>query len=155
MSIFELVGSERALYDDFLMGASVVISTEDGASSGCGLLFRYQDERNLGLVYIDRAEGFGLVQAQDGALTTNVYDRVRLNQSMPNPLNQPSPDRLLLVAQGEQVSLYVNGALVARETLIAAPGRAGIALLNYEDVVTHCAIGDLWVWPLVSEGGDE
>ena len=49
----------------------------------------------------------------------------------------------------------VNGALVARETLIAAPGRAGIALLNYEDVVTHCAIGDLWVWPLVSEGGDE
>ena len=154
-SLFELVGSEQALYDDFIMGASVVIGTDEGASPGCGVVFRYQDERNLGLAYVDVAEGFGLVQAQDGELTTNIYDRVRLNQTTPDALGQRRPDRLLVIAQGEQVSVYVNGALVAQETLVAEPGRAGIALLNYENAVTHCVIGDLWVWPLMSEGGDE
>lgn len=146
-SVFELVGSEQALYGDFVAGASIVLLT-DGESPGCGLLFRYQDERNLGLAYVDTTGGFGLVEAQDGQLTTNAYDHVSLNQ--------PSPDRLLLVAQGEQVALYVNGALVAQETLTSIDGRAGVALLNYEDVVTRCVIGDLWVWPLAEgTGGDE
>lgn len=140
-SRFELVGSERALYRDFILGASVVI-VADGGSPGCGLLFRAQDDRNLSLAYVDRSGGFGLVRAQAGALATNVYDKI--------PLNQPNPDRLLIVAQGAQIALYVNGALVAQETLAAESGRVGIALLNYEDVVTRCLIGDLWVWPLIS-----
>ncbi|MCZ2098596.1 MAG: LamG domain-containing protein [Anaerolineae bacterium] len=143
-SRFELVGSERALYGDFILGASVVIVT-DGESPGCGLLFRALDDRNLSLAYVDSSGGFGLVRAQDGALTTNVYDKI--------PLNQPNPDRLLIIARGERIALYVNGALVAQETLAAESGRAGVALLNYEDVVTRCLVGDMWVWPLVSVNG--
>ena len=139
LSRFEPIGSEQALYGDFMLGASVLISTE-GESAGCGLLFRYQDERNLDLAYIDSSGGFGIVQAQDAALTANVYDRIRLNEA--------GPDRLLVIAQGERVTLYVNGALVAQETLAPSEGRAGLALLNYDDAVTHCLIGDIWVWPL-------
>lgn len=144
-SRFELVGSERALYDDFILGASIVIVT-DGESPGCGLLFRAQDDRNLSLAYVDTSGGFGLVRAQDGALTTNVYDKI--------PLNQPNPDRLVIIAQGERVTLYVNGALVAQETLAPDSGRVGVALLNYEDVVTRCLVGDLWVWPLAGAEGE-
>lgn len=144
-SRFELVGSERALYDDFILGASVVIMT-DGESPGCGLLFRAQDDRNLSLAYVDTSGGFGLVRAQDGALTTNIYDKLSLNQ--------PNPDRLVVIAQGERVTLYVNGALVAQETLAPGSGRVGVALLNYEDVVTRCLVGDLWVWPLVGAAGE-
>lgn len=139
LSRFEPIGSEQALYGDFMLGASVLIST-DGESAGCGLLFRYQDERNLDLAYIDSSGGFGIVQAQDAALTTNVYDRIRLNET--------GPDRLLVIAQGERVTLYVNGALAAQETLAPSVGRVGLALLNYDDAVTHCLIGDIWVWPL-------
>lgn len=146
-SVFELIGSEQALYGDFVFGASVV-TVSDGEEPGCGLLFRYVDEQNLGLAYVDASGGFGLVQAQDGELTTNVYDHISLNA--------PNPDRLLLIAQGEQVTLYVNGALVAQESLAAREGRTGIALLNYEDVVTRCVVGDLWVWPLIDgTAGDE
>ncbi len=138
-SVFELLGSEQAVYGDFLFGGRVTIVTE-GQSVGCGLLFRWEDERNLSLAYVDSSQGFGLVQARDAQLTTNVYDL--------SPLVQPQTSRLLIIAQGERVAYYLNGALVAQETMIPGRGRVGVALLNYEDVNTRCLWSELWVWPL-------
>ncbi len=138
-SVFELLGSEQAVYGDFLFGGRVTIVTE-GQSVGCGLVFRWTDERNLSLAYVDSSQGFGLVQAQDAQLTTNVYDL--------SPLVQPETSRLLIIAQGERVAYYLNGALVAQETMIPGKGRVGVALLNYEDVNTRCLWSELWVWPL-------
>ena len=138
-SVFELLGSDRAVYGDFVFGGRVTIST-DGQSVGCGLVFRWTDERNLSLAYVDSSSGFGLVQARDAQLTTNVYDL--------SPLVQPQTSRLLVIAQGERVAFYLNGALVAQETLASGAGRVGVALLNYEDVSTRCLWSELWVWPL-------
>jgi hypothetical protein len=138
-SAFELLGSEQAVYSDFLFGGRVTIVTE-GQSVGCGLVFRWTDARNLALAYVDSSQGFGLVQAQDAQLTTNVYDL--------SPLVQPETSRLLVLAQGERVAFYLNGALVAQETMTPGSGRVGVALLNYEDVSTRCLWSELWVWPL-------
>jgi hypothetical protein len=138
-SVFELLGSEQAVYSDFLFGGRVTIVTE-GQSVGCGLVFRWADERNLSLAYVDSSGGFGLVQARDAQLTTNVYDL--------SPLVQPQTSRLLIIAQGERVAYYLNGALVAQETVFPGSGRVGVALLNYEDVNTRCLWSELWVWPL-------
>lgn len=138
-SVLELLGSDRAIYGDFVFGGRVTIST-DGQSVGCGLVFRWTDERNLSLAYVDSSSGFGLVQARDAHLTTNVYDL--------SPLVQPQTSRLLVIAQGERVAFYLNGALVAQETLAPGAGRVGVALLNYEDVSTRCLWSELWVWPL-------
>jgi hypothetical protein len=136
---FALIGSDRALYDNFVLGARVSMTT-GGQSVGCGLVYRWADARNLDLAYVDTAGGFGVVQARDGQLTTNVYDR--------GPMVDKNADKLLVVVQGDRVALYVNGALVTQETAQPGEGRVGVALLNYEDVRTDCHWSDIWVWPL-------
>ncbi|MBN1202999.1 MAG: hypothetical protein JXJ20_14205 [Anaerolineae bacterium] len=139
VSKFESITGDRAQYGDFLLGASVSIITT-GTSTGCGLLYRWVDERNLGMVFVDEAGGFGLVQAVDADLITNVYALSGMVAEGPNDL--------LIVAQGERVALYINGALVAQEIVGPGAGRVGVALLNYEDVNTDCTFRDVWVWPL-------
>jgi hypothetical protein len=136
---FEPIGTEMAQYGDFVLGGRVAISTA-GESVGCGLFFRWQDERNLALAYVDSGGGFGVVQARDAQLTTNVYDL--------SPVVAPRGTKLLIIAQGERVALYVNGALVAQEIALPGAGRVGVALLNYEDVRTDCLWSEMWVWPL-------
>jgi hypothetical protein len=136
---FEPIGTELAQYGDFVLGGRVAINTA-GESVGCGLFFRWQDERNLALAYLDSGGGFGLVQARDGQLTTNVYDL--------SPAVAPRGSKLLIVAQGDRVALYVNGVLLAQETVLAGTGRVGMAMLNYEDVRTDCLWSEMWVWPL-------
>jgi hypothetical protein len=136
---FGLIGSDLALYDNFVLGAGVKLTT-GGKSVGCGLVYRWEDARNLDLAYVDTAGGFGVVEARDGQLTTNVYDR--------GAMVSPDADKLLIVAQGDRVALYVNGALVTQETIQAGKGRVGVALLNYEEVRTDCRWSDIWVWPL-------
>lgn len=146
-SQFELLGSEQAVYGDFIYGASITTLTT-GESVGCGLVYRWQDERNLDLAYLDTDGGFGLVQARDAELTKNVYAM--------NGMGDGVLSKLIVVAQADQVALYVNGALVAREQVIPGSGRVGVALLNYEDAVTDCLFGDIWVWPLATgaQAGD-
>lgn len=143
-TLFELIGTPQAEYADFLFGVRIAIVT-GGESVGCGIVFHWQDERNLSMAYLDTVGGFGLVQARDGDLTTNVYDL--------SPMIDPAqPNKLLIIVRGAQAALYVNGALAAQETLIPAQGRAGVALLNYETARTDCLWTDLWVWPLLPAG---
>jgi hypothetical protein len=137
---FDLLGTAQADYDNLLYGATVNITT-GGQAVGCGLVVRWQDERDLTLAYIDTAGGFGVVQAQDAALTTNMYDLTRMVAEGSN--------RLLIVANDDHMAVYINGALVTQETVSPGAGRVGIALLNYEDVSTDCYFKDVWVWPLV------
>lgn len=138
-AVFELLGSEAALYEDFVLGAWVSVVTT-GPSPGCGLVYRWQDEANLDLAFVDRTGGFGIVQARDGDLTRNVYAY--------SPMVGVDGSRLLLIAQGERVALYVNGVLVSEEQVKPGRGRFGVALLNYETARTACYWSDVWVWPL-------
>jgi hypothetical protein len=138
---FELLGTDDSIYTDFVVGVTIIMTT-DGQSVGCGMVYRWLDDRNLDLAYVDTAGGFGLVQASDGALTTNVYD---LNSMV----STTAPNKLLVVAQGDSVAYYVNGALVAQEPINPTQGRVGVSLLNYEAVRTDCFYSNFWLWPLV------
>jgi hypothetical protein len=85
--------------------------------------------------------GFGVVQAHDAQLTTNAYDL--------SPMVRPGEaNNLLIVAQADHVTLYINGALVTEETVTPGAGRVGISLLNYETARTDCYWTNVWVWPL-------
>ena len=137
---YELIGPEQAVYSDFLLGASVAVATQ-GSNVGCGILYRWQDERNLDMAFVDTVGGVGLVQARDGQLTTNVYDQ--------GDMVSDGPNRVLVIAQGEHVALYVNGALIMQETVTPGTGRIGVSLLNYEDTGTDCYFTDIWVWPVL------
>ncbi len=142
---FELLGSEMALYDDFILSARVGLYT-NGESNACGLVYRWEDEANFELAYIDALGGFGVVEARAGELPLNVYDR-----SAPP---EAQPVRLIVVAQGQDVALYLNGALVTQERIEAGAGRVGVALLNYEAARTDCYWTDIWVWPLEPTEGN-
>jgi hypothetical protein len=139
---FELIGTDLAMYGDFVMGARINIATGPRANVGCGLTYRWIDERNLDLAYVDTGGGFGVVQARNGSLTLNVYDLTPMVDSA------EFVNKLLVIAQGGHVILYVNGALVAQEDIVPGEGRVGVALLNYEAVRTDCFWNDVWVWPL-------
>ena len=138
-SLVELIGSDLAIYDDFVLSATVSILTPNG-DAGCGLVYRWRDDRSMDVAYVDTAGGFGLTQTRDGQLLANVYDL--------SPMVTAEPNRLLIVAQGDHVAYYVNGALVTQETVLAGQGRTGVALLNYEARRTDCFWSDIWVWPL-------
>jgi hypothetical protein len=137
---FEMLGSDLTIYENFILSAWFRIAT-DGGSGGCGMAYRWQDERNLDVAYVDVLGGFGVVQARDGQLTANAYDLSPM-------VTTDSANHLLIIAQDERVTLYVNGALVTQETVLPGRGRVGIALLNYEDVRTDCFWSNIWVWPL-------
>jgi len=138
-ALFELIGTDAAIYDNFVLSTWLKISSE-GDSAGCGLVYRWQDERNLDLAYVDLAGGFGVVQARDGELTKNVYDF--------SPMVGVDVTQLLVLVRGSDVALYINGALVAEERVEAGEGRVGVALLNYEDAASICTWSDIWVWEL-------
>jgi len=143
-SMSELLGSEKAVYTDFVLGGTINIATT-GESVGCGLAFGWQDERNLSLAFVDTSGGWGIVRAVDAELTQNVYDH------SPQVAAAGETSTLVLVVHGEDVALYINGALVTQEQIAPVEGRVGVMLLNYEDVGTDCYFGGIWVWPLVAE----
>ncbi len=141
-AFFNFIGASGVTYTDFIFGATFNI-VSNGESVACGLTFRWQDERNLSVAYVDTVGGFGLAQTVDAELVGNVYDL--------SPMVTEDSNVLFVVARGERVGLYVNGALVAEEAFEPGAGRVGTALLNYEPVGTDCYFLDLWVWPLVEE----
>lgn len=142
LTYFEFLGNEQALYGDFVLGGTFNIAT-NGESVACGLTFRYQDERSLSVAYVDTAGGFGLAQTVAGDLVVNVYAH--------SPMVVAESNVLFVVAHGDRVGLYANGALVTEEQVEPGAGRVGTALLNYEDVGTDCFFVDLWAWPLEGE----
>lgn len=139
-TLIELIGSELAVYRDFVLSAHVRALTT-GDDAGCGLVYRWQDERNLDLVFIDSAGGFGVVQARDAALTRNAYAL--------DPMVNADGSHLLALVRGSEVALYINGALVTQEAVQPGEGRVGVVLLNYADVPADCFWSDIWVWSLV------
>ena len=97
----------------------------EGDGIGCGLVYRWQDERNLDLVYVDTAGGFGVVQARDGELAHNVYAL--------SPMVGVDTSDLLVLVRGGDVALYINGALVAQEQVQPGQGYA-LQRLQVQDV---------------------
>ena len=122
-SRFEPIGTELAQYDDFVLGGRVAIST----AAKCGLW--------PALSLAGRAQsGAGVDMAAGSAWLRRATRSLRptsTTSAVVAPRNQ-----LLVIAQGERLALYVNGALVAQNAL-PARGRVGVALLNYS-VRTDC-----------------
>lgn len=141
-AVFELIGTDQAVYDNFVLGAwaNALTTGDDGA---CGVTYRWQDERNFDMVFVDSAGGFGVLQTRDGDLLSNVYDF--------SPMVGVDGSKLLIIAQDGEIVLYVNGALVTQEQVLPGEGRVGVGLLNYADVPTDCVWSNIWVWPLVEE----
>ncbi|MBN1565903.1 MAG: hypothetical protein JXA10_18820, partial [Anaerolineae bacterium] len=139
---FELIGTGLAVYENFVFGARIGTVTNAPANVACGVTYRWIDDRNFDLVYVDTGGGFGMTQTRDGDLMRNVYDLDAMVDT------EQQVNYLLIIAQDDRVTLYINGALVTQETVLPGSGRVGIGLLNYEAVRTDCFWTNIWVWPL-------
>lgn len=132
-------GQQGLLYTNLVMGVDVQF---EGDNLACGLGLRQNDESNQVLAYADIDGGAGLVDIIDGLLRHNTYDFY-------TEVDEPLPDnkvRLLVIAEGDWIALYVNGQLFDTQFSPTRRGQAGVTLLNYSTSVGRCLYSDFWVW---------
>ena len=122
---------------DFVLGTIVTLESE-GVENGCGVFFRQEAEEQYGLTYLDGLGGAGIAYRQGADFGTSGY--------VDGLYETLSSVRLLLVGQGDQVWMYVNGDLVARQPHPEVEGVLGIAALSYDGQFTNCRFGDTWLW---------
>lgn len=126
-------------YTNLVMGVDVQF---EGDNLACGVGLRAVDAANQVLAYTDLDGGMGLVDVVDGQLRHNAYD---FQDEIDNPLPNGTR-RLLVVAEGDWLALYVSGQLFEVQFSPIRRGRVGVALLNYSTSVGRCVYSDFWIW---------
>jgi hypothetical protein len=132
-------GQEGFTYTDLVVGVDVQF---EGDNLACGVGLRESGEANEIFAYVDLDGGVGLVDVVDGQLRHNAYD---FQDEGDDPLPNGST-RLLVVAEGDWVALYVNGQLFEVQFSPIRRGQAGVALLNYSTSVGRCIYSEFWIW---------
>jgi hypothetical protein len=123
---------------DFVLGARFTASSNASGMTGCGLVFRSQDDTNYILAYTDRAGGYGLARREGDTFQPGIF-----GEGLPEA---DVPHNLLIVARDEEIIYYVDG--IYRGTLQAPPieGAVGNAVVNFEPISTSCQFTNTWVW---------
>ncbi|MBX3064020.1 MAG: hypothetical protein KF726_13660 [Anaerolineae bacterium] len=127
-------------YADMIYAADVVWDS-DSENIACALEFRVQDGANFSIIYFDRKGGYGVRQiagtelpiAQEYALTEAIKKE-----------NQAS-NRVLVIALGNRLLLYINGQLVSNAFVRQVSGSILLAAYNYERASTYCGFNNVWL----------
>lgn len=122
---------------DFVMSSTLSLDSE-GADNACGLIFRQQEPERYGLAFVDGVGGLGASERQAAGFEQSFY--------ADGLFDTLSGVRLLLVAQGDSVRIYVNGELQVIQPHAAESGVVGIAALSYDGLFTDCRFADTWLW---------
>ncbi len=123
---------------DFVLGTTVTIES-DSAQNGCGLFFRQESETRYSLFFLDSLGGLGLAEWRADRFDPAFYTDQR-------PVSAtPESGRVVLVAVGDQVRVYLDGRLAAVRPNEAVEGGIGIAALSYDGVYVNCRFGDTWL----------
>lgn len=126
-------------YTNFALGG--IVDMQGGlasAAAGCGLVFRYVDETNYTLAFIDQTGGYGISQREGENFLPGLFgERQEIGQGR---------HHLLIIANGNTLYYYVDRRFVG--TLENAPqeGQVGIAVVNFEGITTTCSYSNLWLW---------
>ena len=106
------------------------------AHGGCGLLFHYADDEHYQLAYVTAEGDMGVSRRHGARFEPGIY------------VKRDSPDsterHLLVIAVGESLIYYVDGAFAGSMPIESSRGKVGIAVVNYERVDTNCAFEELW-----------
>ncbi len=130
---------EGAFYTDMVVSLDVSF---EGDNLGCGLVVRRIDEANQVIAFADLDGGVGLLDFRNGKLRHNSYD------FMPVP-DEPlagGSTRLLVIAQGDLLTIYANGQYFTTQFIPPTSGEVGVALVNYSTTGARCLFGNLWIW---------
>ncbi len=114
-------------------------STNDKVA--CAMEFRVADEKNFTIVYIDRKGGFGIRQesGKDGLIVSlyNLSDAIKKENRANN--------RVTIVAIGNGLIVYINGALVMNVNAKQETGATYVAAYNYEQASSVCQFKNVWL----------
>ncbi|MBX3084532.1 MAG: hypothetical protein KF716_23035 [Anaerolineae bacterium] len=123
-----------------LVYAADVLWDSDIENIACALEFRVQDGDNFSIVYFDRKGGLGVRQTVGGEVKVNDYaltDALKLENRARN--------RLLVVAYGNGLLVYVNGQLAAETNLTQVTGEVLLAAYNYQLATSYCGFTNIWL----------
>lgn len=132
-----MLGQTGESFDMVTLGSTVRML--EGSNVGCGISARYLDEENQLIAFVDTQNGAGLLYWEHGVLALNNYTLLPEEAAS-------STYELLLILQGQHVSYYVNGQLVAQNLVPRRAGNIGTALINYGDSPSSCTFSNYWVW---------
>lgn len=112
----------------------------DVEAMACALEFRVADGENFTIVYVDRQGGFGVRQVVNGEARLSTY-------ALSAAINRDNraTNRLLVVAIGNGLLVYLNGQLAGEFTVTRETGAALVAAFNYQQANSYCGFSNIWL----------
>ncbi len=126
-------------YTNFALGG--LVNMQGGTSTGdvgCGIIFRFIDETNYTLAYIDQQGGYGISQRDGEDFLPGLYGTL-------DGLAQ-GQHHLLIIADENTLYFYVDRQYVGTVENTPQDGQVGIAVVNFEGLNTSCSYSNLWLW---------
>jgi hypothetical protein len=123
-----------------LVYSADVLWDSSGDNTACALEFRAADDANFSIVYFDRKGGYGLRQASGGNPILSLYDLVK-----PIHTDNRATNRVMVIAVGNALAVYINGARVASVNTTQISGAVYIAAYNYAPAANYCRFNNIWL----------
>jgi hypothetical protein len=117
---------------------------EGATDTACGVIFHQQDGANFAtMLYTPQSEAYFIdyengEAAPDGLAIQSAAIRPGLNQE----------NWFVIVAHGEQGSLFINGRLVGEITLRPVAGTFAVHIVISTPEQAYCRLQNVWLWTL-------
>jgi hypothetical protein len=126
-------------YTNFTMGATVELRPALSRPVGCGLVFRFADETDYTLAFLDAMGGYGVSLRQGENFMPGLFGE---NAEFAGG----GTHHLLIIADETTVYYYVDGQYVGFYENPPQEGQVGTAVVNFEGIDNACRFTDLWLW---------
>jgi hypothetical protein len=120
--------------------AADMLWDSDVEEMACALEFRVAGGANFTIVYMDRKGGFGVRQVVNGEALLSTY---ALSAAVKR--ENRATNRLLVVAIGNGLLVYINGQLAGEFTITQETGAALVAAFNYQKANSYCGFSNIWL----------
>lgn len=126
-------------YTNFALGATVELSPARSGPVGCGLVFRFAEEADYTLAFLDATGGYGVSQRQGDNFLPGLFGESA-------DFAGGGIHHLLIIADGNTVYYYVDGQYAGSFSNEPREGQIGAAVVNFEGIDNTCEFTDLWLW---------
>lgn len=125
-------------YQNFAMSTTVSWQASLPGPAGCGLVLRHTGDDAYTLAYLDATGGYGVSRRTAGDFELGLFG---VNETFAQ-----GEHKLLLIADQDQISYYIDGIYLGILSDPARAGEVGTAAVNFEGITTTCRFQDTWLW---------
>lgn len=131
-------------FTNLIFGAELYWDTNTDQSA-CAVEIRASGPNEFTIVYVDRMGSFGIRQQ---GLSPNGENGVIVQQYERTDaidMGNRASNRIVIVAIGTGLLIYLNGALIADANVEQATGSIFLAAYNYATAANYCQFRDVWL----------